>query len=238
MPIRGVILDVDGTLVDSNDAHAQAWVDALEASGYKFDFEAVRPLIGMGGDQVLATLLQLDPDNDESKHIRDVRGKIFGERYLDNVRAFAEVPALLEQMRNAGLKLVVGSSATQQELQPLLEIAGIVDLLNDQTSSDDAERSKPDPDIIEVALSKLRLPPEQVIMLGDTPYDIEAAQRAGVATVALRSGGWEDDELVDAAAIYDDPADLLLHFSASPFTASSATRAATDGARQVDAAAS
>jgi phosphoglycolate phosphatase-like HAD superfamily hydrolase len=119
-------------------------------------------------------------------------------------------------MRDEGLKLVVASSAKEDELTPLLEKAGTADLIEKKTSSDDAENSKPDPDIVKAALDRSGLAPDEVVMLGDTPYDIEAASRAGVRAVALRSGGWKDRDLSGAIAAYDDPADLLAHYDSSP----------------------
>jgi len=110
------------------------------------------------------------------------------------------------------------SSANKSELEPLLAVADIGDLIEGATISSDAEHSKPDPDIVRAALVRLELHPAQVIMLGDTPYDIEAATRSGLGTVALRCGGHSDHELSGAIAIYDDPADLLRQFASSPFS--------------------
>ena len=98
----------------------------------------------------------------------------------------------------------------------MLKIAGAEDLIEEETSASDAKNSKPDPDIVQVALKKIGLHPDQTVMLGDTPYDIEAAEKAGVRTIALRCGGWPDNELKGALAIYNDPADLLAHYDASP----------------------
>jgi HAD superfamily hydrolase (TIGR01509 family) len=213
---RAVILDVDGTLVDSNDAHAQAWVEVGREFDIEIPFEAVRPLIGMGGDKVLPRLTGLEEDDPEGAKITERRGEIFRERHLAGVRAFPDVRALLDRMREAGLKLVVASSASKEDLEPLLEAAGAAELLGDSTSSDDAEESKPAPDIVEAALEEAGVPAQDVVMIGDTPYDVEAATRAGVRIIALRCGGWDDDALAGAAAIYDDPADLLLNYAASP----------------------
>jgi len=122
-------------------------------------------------------------------------------------------------MRNDGMTLVVASSAKKEELGPLLEIARASRLVEHKTSGDDAERSKPDPDIVHAALGKTRCRPDEVVMIGDTPYDLEAARRAGVRFIALRSGGWHDDAFPGALAVYDDPADLLASYDASPLSA-------------------
>jgi HAD superfamily hydrolase (TIGR01509 family) len=214
--IRGVILDVDGTLVDSNDAHARAWVEALAEHGIEVAFEEVRPLIGMGGDKLLPEVSGIREDTPEGEKIGERRGEIFKERYLPSLKAFPSARELLRRMRDEGLKLVVASSAKEDELNPLLKIAGASDLVEEKTSSDDAERSKPDPDIVKAALESSGLGPGEVVMLGDTPYDVESASRAGVRVVAVRSGGWGDGDLSGAIAIYDDTADLLAHYDSSP----------------------
>jgi HAD superfamily hydrolase (TIGR01509 family) len=215
-PVRGVILDVDGTLVDSNDAHARAWMDAFREFGFDVSHERVRPLIGMGGDNLLPEAVQLEKDSPKGEALAKRRGEIFEERYLKTVKPFPGTRDLLRRMRAEGLEIAIGTSAQKEELQALLEIAGVADLVDSKTTADDAESSKPDPDIIKAALARLELPPAQVLMVGDTPYDIEAARRAGVGTVAFRCGGWKDDGLQGAIAIYDGPADLLKRFDASP----------------------
>ena len=215
--IRGVILDVDGTLVDSNDAHARAWVDAFREFDFDVPYERARALIGMGGDNLLPEAIQVDAESAEGKALLKRRGEIFKERYLKTENPFRGTRELLERMRAEGLEIAIGTSAQKEELKPLLEIAEVTDLIDSKTSSDDAESSKPDPDIIQAALKRLKMPPGDALMLGDTPYDIEAAAKAGVKTVAFRCGGWKDDGLKGAIAIYDGPSDLLARFDASPF---------------------
>jgi HAD superfamily hydrolase (TIGR01509 family) len=214
---RAALLDVDGTLVDSNDQHARAYVDVFREFGREVAFEQVRPLIGMGGDKVLPQLIGVTHDSDEGKRISERRSEIFLERYLPQLKGLPGARALLERMQQAGLALVVATSAKKDEYQKLIEIAGVAGVVDDQTTADDASRSKPDPDIIVAALKKAEVPPAEAVMLGDTPYDIQAARAAGVGCVALRSGGWTDADLTDALAVYDDPADLLAHYDASPF---------------------
>jgi HAD superfamily hydrolase (TIGR01509 family) len=214
--VRGVILDVDGTLVDSNDAHAHAWVEALAEHDYDLPFEKIRRLIGMGGDKLLPAATGQDSQSEIGKRISERRREIFKTRYLPSIKPFPKVRELLSHMRERGLKLVVASSAQPDELDQLLEIAGAKRLVEDTTSSNDADNSKPDPDIVQVALHNLGYPPAEVVMLGDTPYDIEAATKAGINTVALLCGGWSEQDLSQALAIYADPADLLEHYESSP----------------------
>ncbi|MDB4882629.1 MAG: hydrolase, haloacid dehalogenase-like family [Gemmatimonadetes bacterium] len=218
--LRTILLDIDGTLIDSNDAHARAWVDALAAHGYVVSFDQVRPLIGKGGDKLLPELVGLDPESGEATRIGETRSELFLNRELPTLRATPGARALLERMTADGLQLVVATSANADEVRALLEQAGVSDLIHLASSADDADRSKPDPDIVQAALRKSRSQAMHSIMLGDTPYDVEAAARARVPAIALRCGGWwGDDAFAAAAAIYDDPADLLAHYDESPLGA-------------------
>jgi HAD superfamily hydrolase (TIGR01509 family) len=214
--IHGVILDVDGTLVDSNDAHAKSWVEAMAEHDYIVPFEKVRRLIGEGGDKVLPETIGIQAESEEGKQISSRRGEIFKERYLPSVRAFPSAQKLLDHMRARGLKLAVASSAKPDELRVLLQIVGAADLIEEKSSSKDVKNSKPDPDIMRVTMEKIGLPADEVVMLGDTPYDIESARKVGVGTIALRCGGWQDRDLAKALAIYTDTADLLSHYDTSP----------------------
>ncbi|HET6233221.1 MAG TPA: HAD family hydrolase [Longimicrobiaceae bacterium] len=215
---RAVILDVDGTLIDSNDAHARAWVDVGAEFGHPIDFAEVRRLIGMGGDKVLPELTGIEEDSDEGERIAGRRGEIFREKYLPSLKAFPKARELLERFNDEGLTLAVASSASDEDLDALLKQAGLRDLIEEKTSSSDADASKPEPDIVEAAVKSAGIEPHQAVMLGDTPYDVTASKRAGVPCVAVRCGGWGDADLSDAVAIYDDPADLLAHYDESPFS--------------------
>ena len=214
--IHAVIFDVDGTLVDSNDAQARSWVDALKEFGYSVPYEKVRPLIGMGGDKVLPETIGVQKDSEKGKQISKRRSEIFKEKYLPNVKPFPDAQKLLDRMRKQGLKLAIATSAQPDELRPLLQIVGAADLIEDKTTARDAKSSKPDPDVMQVALKRVGYPPNEVVMIGDTPYDIEAARKVGVGTIAFRCGGWSDSDLAGAIAIYNDPADLLAHYDSSP----------------------
>jgi HAD superfamily hydrolase (TIGR01509 family) len=214
--IGGVILDVDGTLLNSNDAHAQAWAETLASFDIRATFEQIRPLIGMGGDKLLPEVAGLDADSERGRAISERRREIFKTRYLPGLKPFPKVRELLLRMKDAGLQLAVASSAKKDELHELLALAHADDILESVTSSDDAESSKPDPDIVHAALGKLGLAASHTLMLGDTPYDIQAAGKLGVGTIAFRCGGWSDADLKDAVRIYDGPADLLAGFDQSP----------------------
>ena len=217
--LRGVLLDVDGTLIDSNDAHAHAWVDAFREFGFESDFLRVRPMIGMGGDKLLPSITGLDHESDLARQIVARRQEIFNQAYLPTLAAFPGAHELLARFKQEGLALIVATSANREELNRLLDQAGLEELVDKKTSSSDAAESKPDPDIVEAALERGKLAPNEAIMLGDTPYDVEAAGRAGVKAVALRCGGWPDRAWSGAIAVFDDAQDLLSRFPESPFVA-------------------
>jgi HAD superfamily hydrolase (TIGR01509 family) len=215
LSLKGVIFDVDGTLVDSNDAHAQSWVDTFKGAGYEVPFEVVRPLIGMGADKLLPRTIGVRHDSEEGKKLIKRRSEIFRERYLSRLRPLPGARALVLRVRDDGLKAIVATSAKDEELKELLEAAEVDDLMEEKATASDAKRSKPDPDIVAAAIEESGVPANKAVMIGDTPYDVEAATRAGVRIIAFRSGGWDDASLKGAAQIYDGPADLLSHYDAS-----------------------
>jgi phosphoglycolate phosphatase-like HAD superfamily hydrolase len=218
-PYAGLLVDIDGTLVDSNDAHALAWVDAFASHGRNVPFERVRPLIGMGGDKLLAEVASLSESSAEGSAISDARKRIFKSEYMARLKPTRGGKRFTQWLIDAPFTVVIATSARKDEVRDLLSVCGGEAFLDSATTSDDADHSKPDPDIVVAALHKAQVPADRVLMIGDTPYDIEAATRAGVGTVAFRCGGWSDEDLRGALAIYDDPADLLDHLDHSPLDA-------------------
>lgn len=212
----GVILDVDGTLVDSNHQHAMAWYDAFRSAGREIAYEPIRRLIGKGSDKLFPDLTGESLESPAGKAISAECKRIFHEKYLPQVRAFPQARQLVVRLAEDGRQLAVATSARREDLEALLAIAGVPELVEKSTTSKEADRSKPDPDIVKAALARVGTPPRQTVMIGDTPYDIESGARAGVRVVALRCGGWQDNDLQGAVAIYDDPADFLAHFDQSP----------------------
>jgi phosphoglycolate phosphatase-like HAD superfamily hydrolase len=210
-----VLLDIDGTLVRSNDAHARAWIETFAEAGFTVPFERVRPLIGMGSDKLVPALVPVR-DAGAIERLAERRSAIFRERHLPHLEPTRGSAALVARLRAERIRAVVATSAKEEEVRELLAIAGAPELAETATSGDDVERSKPDPDVVHAALGRTGVSPERVLMIGDTPWDIEAAARAGVGTIALRSGGWKDADLPGARAIYADPADLLAHWDESP----------------------
>lgn len=215
--LKGVLLDIDGTLLDSNDAHAAAFTRAFAEHGVDIPFDHVRPLVGMGSDKLIPSLTGFEHDTPEGTAIVERKKGIFEERYLSQLKPTPGARALLMRLLAEDLTLVVATSAGDDEMKGLLRQAGIEDLIHDATSSGDVKSSKPDPDVIGAAIKKSKLKAGQLVMLGDTPYDVEAAGKAGVRTIALRCGGWWNDDIFkEAMAIYDDPADLLAHWPVIP----------------------
>lgn len=227
MDRAAVILDVDGTLVDSNDAHAHAWVEAFAEFGITVAFDHVRRDIGMGGDKLMPDVSGIEESSELGSRIAERRAEIFKTRYLPVVRPFERTRELIERLQADGFVLAVASSAKEEELTPLLEKARVHDLVTRRTSSDDAEESKPDPDIIVAALKQARVEARQAVMIGDTPYDVAAAKRAGVEIVGVECGGWTREALAGAVAIFRDPADLLERYEAFRQVVMSETRPST-----------
>ncbi len=216
--VRRVLLDVDGTLVLSNDAHAAAWSRAFAEDGIDAPPAFLRPLIGMGGDRIVPLVAaELSAQVGLGKTISDRRKAIFLEDYAPGLVTTPGATAFVQRLRDDGLRPVVATSAQRDELDVLLHIAGIAQLIDLVTTVDDARESKPAPDIIIAALQKDHTAADAAVLIGDTPYDIEAASRAGVAAIAVRCGGWNDGALSGALAIYDDPADLLVRYGSSIF---------------------
>jgi HAD superfamily hydrolase (TIGR01509 family) len=223
-----VLLDIDGTLVDSNEAHARAWHDAFTEVGVDGgDVARIRRLVGMGGDKVIPEAVALAEDSPEGKRISDRRSAIFKERYLPHLRPTPGAADLVRALEERGLRVGVATSAKPDELREMLRQVGVPETIADAAaSSEDADASKPDPDIVEAALGRIGVQAGSVVLVGDTPYDVTAAGRAGVSVIGLRSGGWTDEELAGAIAVFQDPADLVAHLDETPLRG---TNGAADG---------
>lgn len=218
MAIKAILFDIDGTLVDSNDAHVSAWQAVFRDYGETFDDRTVHDQIGKGTDMLVPTLLP-DTDGAEQERMGDAHGMIFKDRFLHDIKPFPGAHDLLARVHDAGLQVVLASSASQDELDHYLGLLDARDIVTVTTTADDVENTKPAPDIFATALKKLApLTADQVIVIGDTPYDIEAARKCGIMAVGVRSGGFTDAALNDAGAtkIYDDVAALLAGFATSP----------------------
>ena len=218
MTIKAVLFDIDGTLVDSNDLHVKAWSEAFDGVGQSFEPQVLHDQIGKGTDMLVPTLMP-GTSEDEREKLGDAHGRAFKSRYLGQVQAFTGARDLLVRVRDAGKTVVLASSASKGELDHYLDLLDVRDVVTAATTADDVENTKPAPDIFATALEKVApLTPGEVIVIGDTPYDIEAAGKCGITAIGLRSGKFSDESLRRAGAVtlYDDVAALLAEYDTSP----------------------
>jgi HAD superfamily hydrolase (TIGR01549 family) len=216
--IKAVIFDIDGTLIDSVDLHAHAWQEAFAKFGVKVAFEDVRSQIGKGGDQLIPVFLNEEEQKRFAEALEKYRGELWKAKYMSRVKPFPRVRELVQRVRDAGLKVALASSAKGDEVETYKRVAHIEDLIEDQTSSDDAERSKPHPDIFEAALARLKnVDPKEAVTIGDSPYDAIAASKLKMTSIGVLSGGFPEDDLWKAGytEIYKDCADLLERYGES-----------------------
>lgn len=216
--VRAVIFDVDGTLIDSVDLHAQAWQQALAHFGHDEPYEKVRHQIGKGGDQLMPVFLSEEELKEYGEELEKFRGELYRNEFMNRVAPFPRVRELFERLRTDGKQIALASSAPEPELKYYKELLNIDDLIEAKTSADDAERSKPFPDIFAAALGQLDgVSAEEAVVIGDTPYDALAAGKINMETIGVLCGGFSEEELLDAGcvAIYTSPADLLDHYDES-----------------------
>lgn len=214
--LHAVVFDVDGTLVDSVDLHARAWQEALARFGVDVPYGKVRSQIGKGGDQLLPALVPEERLDEIGEALEQFRSTHYKVRYLPRVTPFPGVRRLFERLLADGKQLALASSAKGDELAHYERVADIEGLVRARTSAEDADRSKPYPDVFEAALARLGgVPPDRCAVVGDTPWDAIAAGRAGLRTVGLLCGGFAPEALVAAGcvALYRDPEDLLAAYT-------------------------
>ena len=196
------IFDVDGTLVDSVKSHAAAWQDVLREFGHPVPFNDIRQQIGKGSDELLKAFLKPDEIERFGQTIADRRVEIFQRSYMKLVRPFPRVREVFQQYKNDGYKIALATSAKTEELQGYLKFLNIDDLIDAKTSADDADKSKPHPDIFHAALGKIAgATPQDAIVMGDTPYDAEAAVRGGMKPIGVLTGGFSEQQLREAGCV-------------------------------------
>jgi HAD superfamily hydrolase (TIGR01549 family) len=221
-PLAAVMFDIDGTLTDSVDVHAMAWQEALRKFGHEIPYERIRRQIGKGGDQLLQTLLSRSEFEASGEELDQYRGELFKRKYMKLIKPLSMVPDLFRRLRRQETKIVLASSAKRDEVDEYEKLLQVEEFVEHETSSDDADRSKPHPDIFEAAMTRLGNPPAgHVLAVGDTPYDAQATAAISVACIGVLSGGWSREELRQAGcvAVYCGPADLLARFEESPLRA-------------------
>jgi HAD superfamily hydrolase (TIGR01549 family) len=213
--IKAVIFDIDGTLVDSVDLHAQAWKEAFKHYGKDIPFQQIRHQIGKGGDQLMPVFFSREELDEFGEEMQAYRSALFKRDFLPRVRSFPKVRELFERIRADNKRIALASSATEEELAAYKKVARIEDLVEEEASADDAEKSKPHPDIFQAAIAQLGdISIDEAIVVGDTPYDAEAAGKLRLRTLGVLSGGFPEKDLRAAGCvdIYDDPADLLARY--------------------------
>ncbi|HXH70160.1 MAG TPA: HAD family hydrolase [Pyrinomonadaceae bacterium] len=211
--IKAVIFDIDGTLIDSVDAHAESWVRTFKEFGKEISFEAAGKLVGMGSDQFLSDYFSTEEVEKKKKEIDEYRSELVKKEYMAKIKPFPKVRDLFLKLKKDNIKIALASSATKEEVEKYEEIAGIKDLVEKKTSTDDAEKSKPEPDIFLAAYDKLgKIDKQDIVVIGDTPYDAVAAKKAELKIIGVLTGGWAKKKLVksgcsevfeDIAAIYE-----------------------------------
>jgi phosphoglycolate phosphatase-like HAD superfamily hydrolase len=203
--IRAVLFDIDGALLDDNHAHAHAWLDVLHGHGKDVPFDRVRASIGKGGDKLLLEVAGIDPDSVEGKLIVERRIAVFKAHYLPDLGPQPGARQLVERLRARGYARAIVTSSSALEVADRLREAAVADLFDTTIEGG-----------VEVALQQLGLGPREVLLIADSPHDIEAAACVGVSTIALRCGGYAERELEGALVIYDHPAALLAKLDESP----------------------
>jgi HAD superfamily hydrolase (TIGR01549 family) len=214
--MRAFIFDIDGTLVDSNELHVDSWDRAFRKFGKQFPREALRAQIGKGSDQYLPAFLTPDEINRFGKELDECRSKLFRKENLPRVRPFPKVRELFQRIRDDHKRIVLASSGKKADTEYYVKLLKIENLIEGYISGDDADSSKPAPDIFAASLKKLGdISTADAVTVGDTRFDIEAAAKAGLRTIAFLCGGTSESVLrkAGAVAIYRDPSDLLAHYN-------------------------
>lgn len=209
MQKRAILFDIDGTLVDSNDAHVEAWHRAFAADGFAFSRTEIHAQVGKGGDNLVPSLLPAVPAEIEER-LSGAQGEIYKRDFINKVEPFEGVKEVLKRLAERGHTLILASSASRAEVDYYVELLDADGLLTGTTSKDDVRHSKPCPDIFAAALDLTGGPAAGAIVIGDTPYDVLAGRRAGIDAIAVLSGGFTREELASSepVAIYQSVREL------------------------------
>ena len=210
-----VLVDVDGTLVDTNWFHAVAWWRAFREIGEAVPMSRIHPLIGMGSDQLVHRLLGRESEEASRAHSRHY------EPFKDEITAFPRAAELLDELSRRGVRVVLATSSDEEDLARLREAVGADDAVDAAISKGDVEHSKPSPDIFEAAMKRFDLDPARTLVIGDTPWDVEAARKLDLRTVGVLTGGATREQLEEAGAVavHEDVGDLLDRLDTGPLGA-------------------
>lgn len=215
--VQAILCDIDGTLVQSNWLHAEAWQVAFGAMGLHLELEDLRRQIGKGGDELIPVFVPWWKRDAVEEPLKAFRKEVFRQEFMHRVEPLPQARDFLVRCKQAGIRLALSSSADKPELEIYKKIVGMEDLIDEQTSATDANRAKPHPDIFSATLQRLGLSAKECIALGDTPYDAESAGKAGLRTIGVETGGWSKDDLYAAGCVevYGSVAELLVRFDES-----------------------
>jgi HAD superfamily hydrolase (TIGR01509 family) len=213
---RAAILDIDGTLVDTNYQHALAWYRAFRQSGFVLPVWKIHRAIGMGGDQLVGHLIGEERDEELGDDIRAAEKALY-LAMIEEVEPLDGARDLIVELKDRGSTVILASSAKSNELDHYLDLLDVREVVDDWTSSADVEQTKPEPDLVLAALEKAGTK-EDAVMVGDTPWDVKAARNAGIDTIAVMTGGFGEDELREAGAleVFDSIVALRERMSSTP----------------------
>jgi HAD superfamily hydrolase (TIGR01509 family) len=200
MAVQAALLDVDGTLIDSNYQHALAWYRAFRQNGFVLPIWRIHRTVGMGGDQLVPALVGQEVDDEHGDAIREDRARIF-EELIEEVSPLDGARDLIGELKRRGFRTVLASSSPENELDHYLDLLDARELADAWTTKDDVDATKPEPDLVLAALEKAGVDADGAVMVGDTRWDVEAAGKVGVETVCVITGGWSEQELRDAGAV-------------------------------------
>jgi len=215
--VEAVLCDIDGTLVQSNWLHAEAWQVAFAAMDIHLELEEIRRQIGKGGDQLLPVFVSWWKRDTVKEPLDAYRKFVFQHDFMPRVKPLPKAREFLAHVKAVGIKVALASSASKEDLLTYKQIVGMEELVDVETSADDANKSKPHPDIFKATLDRLGLPASKCIALGDTPYDAESAGLGGLRTIGVTTGGWSREDLLAAGCVevYESVAELLERFGDS-----------------------
>jgi HAD superfamily hydrolase (TIGR01509 family) len=207
-----VLFDIDGTLVEANWFHTVSWWRAFRDIGEEVHMSKIHPLIGMGSDQLVERLI-----GRESQEASDNHSKYY-EPFKDELKSFSGAAELLREVNKRGAQVILATSSDEKDLDRLKEVINADDAIHHVVSKGDVDHSKPDPDIFATALEKWDLDPDRAMVVGDTPWDVEAAKKLGLRTIGVLTGGATKEQLekAGAVAVYEDVAELLDQLDDSP----------------------